>query len=45
MLIVSLLTVSVGTTATRKHVGTTHDKMCWSVFTPDEELICVDITP
>lgn len=42
MLIVSLL-ASVGTTATRKHFGITHDKMCWTTFTPDEELICVDI--
>lgn len=42
-LLVSLLTVSVGTTATKRVV--THDKMCYYTFTPDEELICVDITP
>lgn len=42
-LIALVLTASVGTTASRKHVGSTHDKMCYFVFTPDEELICVDI--
>lgn len=46
ILFISTLMASVGTTATAKRiVQPSRDKMCWYTFTPDEELVCVDITP